>query len=86
MDARERHLLRHIHNYCDLILDDNINIVHDLLLYDLVSPFFYDENDDYITPVATAAHYGASHCLILLCEYGAATCPSSNKNRPFLIQ
>lgn len=40
MDARERHLLRHIHNYCDLILDDNINIVHELLTYSLVSPFF----------------------------------------------
>ncbi len=32
MDSRERYLLGYIDDYCDLILDDNIEIVRDLLV------------------------------------------------------
>lgn len=84
MDTRKRYLLRYSDDYCDLILDDNVEIVSDLLRCRLVSAFFYEIEDEYITPIATAAYYGSLDCLKLLCTYGAATCLLSNKRKPFL--
>lgn len=84
MDSRERYLLRYIDDYCDLILDDNIEIVRDLLMCQLISPYFYDLEDECITPIATAAYYGSVNCLELLCEYGAMDCLPCNKRKMFL--
>lgn len=84
MTPKERSLLRYIRDYCDLPCEDRLDIVSDLLQFHLVSPFYYDLPDDYITPAATAAFYGAPHCLQLLCNYGAVPIPQINKRKPFL--
>lgn len=84
MDAREIYLLQYTDDYCDLVRDDNIEIVNDLLMYELVSAFFHDIEDEYTTPVVIATYDVSLNCLELLCEYGATSCVSCNKKKPFL--
>lgn len=80
---QKRYLLQYVDEYCDLLHDDNVEIVRDLLQYRLVSPFFCDIDDEYITPIATASYYGSVNCLKLLYEHGAMKHISYNETKPF---
>ncbi|MCG8529189.1 MAG: ankyrin repeat domain-containing protein [Desulfovibrionales bacterium] len=85
MKTVKRPYYRYIYQYCDLIIDDNVEIVSKLIKYELVSTQYYPFDDGYyITPPATAAYYGSPNCLKLLCENGAVPVPIINKNRPAL--
>lgn len=69
-----------MYDYSSYLAKDDVAAVKRLLRNSTVSPHYFTEEDSYITPVATAAHYGAIGCLMLLCSYGAVAFLATQKN------
>ena len=67
--------------YSSYLAKDDVAAVKRLLKSNIVSPYFFSEEDSYITPIATAAHYGAIGCLRLLCSHGAVASLATTKNQ-----
>lgn len=68
-------------DYTDYIVRDDVAAVKRLLGKSVISPYYFTEEDSYITPIATAAHYGAIGCLVLLCSHGAVDSLATTKNQ-----
>ncbi|KAF1077459.1 hypothetical protein [Halodesulfovibrio sp. MK-HDV] len=66
-------------DYSNYIAKDDVAAVKRFLKNRTVSPYFFTEEDSYITPIATAAHYGAIGCLNVLCSYGAVSFLATQK-------
>ncbi|OBQ55194.1 ankyrin repeat domain-containing protein [Halodesulfovibrio spirochaetisodalis] len=60
-------------DYSDCIERDDVGKVKKMLKRKLISPYYFTEEDCFITPIATAAHHGSIGCLLLLCSHGAVT-------------
>lgn len=60
-----------MHDYSEYLAKDDVVAVKRILKNNTVSPHYFTEEDSYITPIVSAAHYGAIGCLVLLCSHGA---------------
>ena len=65
-------------HYSELLEKDDVIAVKKLLDKQIVSTFFFDEKDYFVTPIATAVFHGSIKCVRLLCEHGAADCHPTN--------
>ena len=67
-----------------MIIEDDEVGVKKLLDKRLVSAFFFNDEDYFVTPIATAAFYGSVKCVKLLCGHNAANCQPTQKGKATL--